>query len=517
MKKLFAFCIAALALLAVSCNKETAPVSGGTVVKTFSVTAPVSSKTELDGMNVLWSAGDEINVIAKESGNQYTFTLSEGAGSSSAKFSGTLLAEDAEETEFYAVYPNVAIRSASLSAATPLIEFDKTMGRQRLAVKDGFDPGQGVLTAVLDEGSFPFRHGSAYFKIDITEDNVDSIVVSTSNARFSGRPTYTLDGAYNSIEGAKNDVVLAPESGTLEKGTTYYIPVLCKNSTIKVLTLKAYFHDGKVSTLTTSQKESVKLALGKVYSLGSPNITTSPVLTLSKASIENIAAAAATGLTADEAYTLRNCTDSDVTVTVDGTVVTGASVEDGTITFDVSENTGSAREGWIGLQVPGSAVQKITVKQSAPGVKETHVWDFGSEEWQEYLNTNQSKVKDTSVDGYSWTAQLNGLTYKSGNKDKWSVDGYIQPNGRGTNTSRCFSFSVASAGKLTVTVTNPKNTEDTSSTRVVKVQNGGTTQTSTSVLYPDKVTREFTIAAGSVIIYPDGNGLRFWKIEFEGE
>ena len=106
MKKNFVLALSALALLSVSCQEKTLPEQiPGTVEKTFTVTAPASTRTELSGMNILWSADDEINVIAVNSGNQYTFRISDGTGTTSAKFTGTLNADDAEETEFYAVYP----------------------------------------------------------------------------------------------------------------------------------------------------------------------------------------------------------------------------------------------------------------------------------------------------------------------------------------------------------------------------------------------------------------------------
>ncbi len=515
MKKIFVYAACVLAVLFTSCEKKAAPEAiPGTIEKTFEVFSP-ATKTELSGMNVLWSEGDEINVIAANSGNQYTFKLKEGAGTNNAKFSGTLLADDAEETQFFAVYPNVTIRPASLSSSK--IEIDDSFGRIREAVKDGFDAGQSVMTAQLEEGKFNFRHGSAYFKIKIEADDIDSLVLKSSNTRFSGRPVYNLDGSYNNIESAKADVVLAPASGMLEKDATYYIPVLCKNSTLKVLSLKAYHHNGEVTELSTEKKASVKLALGSVYDLGAPYISTAPKLILNTTSVNGVPSDAANNLKIENAYTVLNGDDSNIySVTYDGIVVTSVSIDNGTITYGVSANTGTKREGWIGLSLSEGADQRISIEQLAAGASENYVWDFSSTEWQNYLNTNEPSVKDAQVDGYNWSVSFNGLSYTSGNKDKWSVDGYIQPNGKGTESSRCFKFTVLSAGKVKVTVTNPKSSENASSTRVVKVKDSSQTQTSDAVLYlyPDKTNLEFNIAAGDVTIYPDGNGLRFWKIEF---
>ena len=534
MKKIFAFTVAAFALLVVSCNKEVAPETTvlpeeieapATVTRTFAVSAPVDTKTGLgEGNKVVWSTGDKILVIAKTTGNTAEFTLNSGAGSANATFKGELAAADSEETEFYAVYP--ANLYAAPDANPTTVEFSKPYSdasQPLLAVAGSFDSKFANMTAVLEGGKFTFRHASAYFKLTVGQDGIKSIKISSDGgARIYGRQVVTLStGAVGTVNGSKsseNFITLAPSEGTFANGGVYYVPFSVKSgSSFGNITITATNTADVECSLTTSSISSKKPEAGLVYNFKTPtfDFSTEPVLTLAKTSI-SAGSDAVTNGTAESAYTLKNCTDSDVTVTFDGTVVTAASVAGGTVTYSVSANTGAAREGWIGFQVPGSAVQKITVNQNAAGAKETHVWDFGSTDWQNYLETNEPTVKDAQIDGYSWSVTHDGLTYISGNKDKWSVDGYIQPNGKGSTTSRCFKFTVASAGKLTVTVTNPKNTEGSSSTRVVKVKDSSTTHTSDSVLYPDQVTREFDIAAGDVIVYPDGNGLRFFKIEFEG-
>jgi hypothetical protein len=508
MKKFYVFALTALAVLAVSCTMNTAPELPGTITKDFTVEAPVSTRTELSGMDIHWSTGDEINVVAKTSGNQYTFTLKEGAGTSSAKFSGSILEEDAAETEFVAVYPNVAIRTASL----PVIEFDKTMGRNRTAVKDGFDPGQSVLTAVSDNGSFSFRHGSAYFKIQVSDDNVDSLVLHTSSARFSGRPKYNEDGSYNNVEGAKPDVVLAPASGTLEKGATYYIPVLCKNSTLKVLTLTAYNHNGKSTSFSTEKKSTVKLELGKVYDLGCPDISVEPVVTVLTASVTGVSADAATGLTLADAYSVRNGTDANVTVTFDGTVITAASINGGTVTYSISANTGSARDGWIGLNTEGGAVKKITISQLAAGATEHYVWDFSSAEWQaEFAKYGNANTLITN-----WNLTYDGLTIVSAAKSKYEAT-YFQWGGKGSIEDRYMTFTASGAGTLKVTASNTGSSADNERKVAVVVgssdevsQAGGSAATSPTVC-------TFEIAAGTVKIYATKNALRFYKIEFTGK
>ncbi len=286
MKKIFAFALAALALTAVSCTKEAGKQETATVEKTFVVNAPVEqngegSRTYLEGTKtILWSASDEINVIAATTGNQYTFTLTDGAGKASASFSGEIAEADAEETVFYALYPNLPIKTADL--ANGKIALNSAIADTQKAVKNGYDPAFGIMTAVAQDGAFTFRHGMAYFKIQVGTEGVYAVRVETSNARFGGRPIYLAEtGATSSVESANGrmSATIKPESGTLEKDAVYYIPVTVKNnSSIKTLTV-TYFYDEDLTasaSLETAAKKETILSEGKVYNLGCPPISNDP-------------------------------------------------------------------------------------------------------------------------------------------------------------------------------------------------------------------------------------------------
>lgn len=286
MKKIFAFALAALALTAVSCTKEAGKQETATVEKTFVVNAPVEqngegSRTYLEGTKtILWSASDEIKVIAATTGNQYTFTLTDGAGKASASFSGEIAEADAEETVFYALYPNLPIKTADL--ANGKISLNSAIADTQKAVKNGYDPAFGIMTAVAQDGAFTFRHGMAYFKIQVGCEGVYAVRVETSNSRFGGRPVYLAEtGATSSIESAtgRTKATIKSESGPLEKDAVYYIPVTVKNnSSIKTLTV-TYFYDEDLTasaSLETAAKKETILSEGKVYNLGCPPISNDP-------------------------------------------------------------------------------------------------------------------------------------------------------------------------------------------------------------------------------------------------
>lgn len=392
MKK-YTMILAAAALLAAACNKQEAPADNAPVQnlvpKTFTVTAPGDQddpelKTTLaaDGLTINWSAGDEINVIgvtADGTVGQHTFTIASGAGTASATFEGEV---GENETTFYAVYPNVAIRAAQLTAATPLIEVDASLGNTQTAVKNGFDSHFAPMTAVADaEGNFVFRHGAAYFKITIGNDNVESVNLKTSNTRFGGRPQYNLaDGSYYNVQSAKDNITL---SGTLEKGGSYYIPVLCKNSTLQTLTVTYSFSDGTADkSISTDKLSTLKPELGKIYDLKTVTFNLNPEIQADDIILD------ADATSGSISYSLAN--------PVEGGVVTAAlaeasdwlgvgTVSDGSVSLSATANTGEARSAVVTLTYTYGDSQTVTtdvtVSQKGASAQDlvTLTWDFTSD------------------------------------------------------------------------------------------------------------------------------------------
>lgn len=85
-----------------------------------------------------------------------------------------------------------------------------------------------------------------------------------------------------------------------------------------------------------------------------------------KSSIVDVVSAGVINATLTDAYTLKNASDGDLTVTVDNTVVTSASASGGTVTYTVAANTGAARStGWIKIAVAGGNEITISVSQLA--------------------------------------------------------------------------------------------------------------------------------------------------------
>lgn len=325
MKRLITLAfVSAIAALAVSCQKESGitasitPVEDNLVYKTFSVSMPdngMGSKTELSGTAISWKNGDEISIIEVTNKKNQKFTWN----SSLNAFEGSVTEG---ETSFYALYPYHKIKTASLPDS---IDQDGAMGNSQTAVLNGFDPDYAIMTATESDGVLNFRHGVAYLKLIIGADYISQVDITAGN-KIYGRMTYTAStGAVSALNSGGTTVTLAPTSGTLVKGGTYYIPVMYNpsNDNIGDLTIKFTNNSGSYATKTTSyfkNKGKVQLTAGTIYNLGNPGISFTPELS---ASAVNISSSATGG-------------------SINGTITNPT--EDGTLSAEVTTSTPA---GWL--------------------------------------------------------------------------------------------------------------------------------------------------------------------------
>ena len=88
-----------------------------------------------------------------------------------------------------------------------------------------------------------------------------------------------------------------------------------------------------------------------------------PLVTALKSAISDVPAAGVSSAHEAGVYSLTNAVDGDVEVSVDGTVVTAAVIDNGSVMYDVAENVGAARSGWIKIAVDGGNTVQIDVNQ----------------------------------------------------------------------------------------------------------------------------------------------------------
>lgn len=494
MKKYLALSIAALALLAVSCEKNAAPETSGMIEKTFTVCAPEGTRTALSGTaSVVWSAGDEINIIAKTSGNQYPFSIKEGAGSATAKFTGSIAEADKDETVFYALYPNVPVR---------IEETDKNNNRwaldqgqlvidqpvtEQTAIKASFPTAAAFMTAVADaDGNLAFRHGAAYFKIQIPEDDVTSIHFEVSgSARLGGRPVYSMsDGSTFQVNGAKNFMDFTCEGG-FEKDAVYYLPVLTKNSTCGTLTLKFTKSSGAAASITTTKFNDVKLASGSIYDLGCPPVDFTPKVIAQDIIISSDAITVGIG---EIPFTIVNPVSGYIigsrrNAEAEWLRLHSSDYKDkatsGLIYYGVTENTGTeARTATITIKYYNAsnsddviATTVMTITQKAPGAAaESHEHVF-------YYNSDGEAVNltdGTAGNYFTATAKADLSSSYSKNFNPWTIGKYTSNKGVKMNSSGSITFTTSASLNSTVQFWFIRKNSGDTSAKMQLIPSGGT-------------------------------------------
>ena len=470
MKKLSIILLAAASIFA-ACNKvETAAPSEQKLVhKSFSAVSAETRTWTDNGLAVNWSDGDEINVIgitADKVATQHKFTLTSGAGTPNGTFEGEV---GENEVTFYAVYPNVEVKPASFTATTPLFDFNASLGATQTAVMGGYDPNFAPMTAVADaDGNLAFRHGAAFFKLTVGNEHVSSINLKTGNARFQGRPQYNLDGSYNNIQGAADNITL---SGTIEKGATYYIPVLCKNSTVKTLTLTYNFNDGTpAKSLTTELFADVKLELGKVYDLHTPTIAIVPEIEAEDVLLEADATSGAI-----EFNVINAAADGVMTAALKEASdwLTVGAVSGSAVALTSTANTGDRRQAVVTLTYTygdsKTSTLDVTVAQKAPGVAESHMYVF-------YVNSSGTTVQTKDGEAGSYFTTGGGNTSLGGDYSisTWTIGDYSSSKGWKMNSSGLVEFTTSSTLNTTVEFWFIRRKTGDSTAAIQIVPDGGT-------------------------------------------
>ena len=136
-------------------------------------------------------------------------------------------------------------------------------------------------------------------------------------------------------------------------------------------------------------------------------------------------------------------------------------------------------------------------------------WDFSSQKWQTALG----EVGAPNTDITGWDLTVDGLTFLSPSKSKYNTT-FIQAGGKGSTTDRVFKFVAPAAGTLKVWSSNTGGTEDMSRMVAVKVDDGDEQSQPGGSASSVQTETTFNIPAGQVYIYPTGNALRFYKIQF---
>lgn len=424
MKKILYFFATAGSLIVLSCNKavESTDNLDDSSIREVELTINVKAEDASDTKTYIekvgstytpyWSNGDKLCIMnSSDFSSKKTFTNGAASGSA-ASFTGTVSLADGDNT-LVGFYPQ-NVNKIDRSGSTYKLSWVNN-DIQTIPLLTTFDPLHDIMVAkplvVHSDGAtektsveMQFKRIMAVIKVILVDNttkgyldaaHVTSVKLTSSTVNLAGRICFdaaSADAVVSSIDGTTSTSVTANYAGgdysidginaayiivppvTLASGTTLTIDVVTDDATLTISKAVALpkdfvFAEGMVTPLTVSITDAcVAKAVGAV-------------LSLSVTSVDGISYTGAAGNTISSAYSMSLGDESGVDVTVDGTVVTAASISGGTITYTTSTNPDCSRTGWIGLEDGSAVVQKVYVNQSHnPSTVDTYTWDFTTDE-----------------------------------------------------------------------------------------------------------------------------------------
>ena len=190
-------------------------------------------------------------------------------------------------------------------------------------------------------------------------------------------------------------------------------------------------------------------------------------------------------------------------------VATVAALAVGDYTISVVANPAEAS-----AQASDAGTAKLTVADASTPGGDNFAWDFADAGFDSYYAAiGEANVSDYNDTWNGLSIVAGGGSIKVGTNSSLGVR-YIQPGGAGSNSKRYLKFTATAPGTLTVKVSNTGSSEDL--TRMVTVEVGGVPESQPGGFSSnDPQTLTFEVkSAGDVVIYPTGNGLRFYSVEY---
>ena len=271
--KLRKYLIAALAVAATaSCveenmeNPQQSTHNGTLVEKVFEAYTPTKTALGADGLSVVWSENDGINVFDETAScaDYDAFTV-KSSGGAKTSFNGMA---DGGAKEFYALYPYS--EDASWDYETKTVKTYLT--HKQTASAGGFDSSAAISVASESDGVLCFENVGALMTFTISSSDVKEIIIKSNNAeKLAGAVSVKFDAEGKpSIDNAAlgtrwEKVQLLPAGGSVFTPGVYNIVVLpctLKNG----LTVNVTKTDNKV--YSKFNKDEAVLEQGKQFLLG---------------------------------------------------------------------------------------------------------------------------------------------------------------------------------------------------------------------------------------------------------
>ena len=161
-----------------------------------------TTRTDFNGNSTIWSENDAISIlntasVPEESNreSQADFTISEGAGTKEATFTGgPIRANGNGEDNFYAFYP-----ATTLSSSDNAIKASASVPTVQTAIDGSYDQSLHFMSAYSTNATFNFKNVCSLIKIQLTNNT------SVCRVKVVANPTLTSmdaqDFTYTSITG----------------------------------------------------------------------------------------------------------------------------------------------------------------------------------------------------------------------------------------------------------------------------------------------------------------------------
>ena len=223
MKSLLTYTFAACLLLAAtSCKDENLETGQDKSALTFNaIIQDYKSKTAIDGEGMLWSKGDMISIFDGTGNNR--FTLKDGAGSSTATFSG----EAKPDATYYGLYPyseEAGCVSGTITSFLPPEQNSDTDGT--------FSTMTSPAVAECDGSTLTFKNITALVRVNVANLPSDMKIKSIQLSAAQGMTGEYTVNAFDSAPSAKASGdqktgvrLYDKDGGTLADGP-YYLCVL---------------------------------------------------------------------------------------------------------------------------------------------------------------------------------------------------------------------------------------------------------------------------------------------------
>lgn len=267
MKTLRILTLAAAALISAACGNEDFLENPGNeaakpVPMTFTAGMP-QTRTQLDGLNVHWTEGDQIALWDGSGAYQKLMVDAASIDGSKATFSGPAI----PGANYTAFYPLIAVESMNATSVTFNLPAEQT------AVAGTFANQLAPALARATGGS-----------TNLVFDNLCALVKFTAGADMAGEGTLTLVGG-NATEalagkywleystGNQSPAVSATRitlKGTFEAGKDYYFVVLPGTLPNGFSLL---YDDGKGKLYRKATGKSTELQAGRILNLGTLSLT----------------------------------------------------------------------------------------------------------------------------------------------------------------------------------------------------------------------------------------------------